>query len=106
MAVPAAGVDEAQPVPVDVNTLPAVPGEVKPVPPEAAGKALVKVTFKSVPIDSAVEPLDCNAKTPEVSAVVLTPEEPDTTPLSEFMVEANLLLLVLAIFKMPAGHCL
>ena len=31
------GVD-AHPVPVEVNTLPAVPGEVKPVPPAAAGR--------------------------------------------------------------------
>ncbi len=32
-------------------------------------------------------PLDCNANTPLVSAVVLTPEEPDTTPLSALIVD-------------------
>jgi hypothetical protein len=56
------------------------------VPPEPIGRGLVSVVTKLVLIDSAVEPLDCNAKTPLVSAVVLTPEEPDTTPLSALIV--------------------
>jgi hypothetical protein len=45
-----------------------------------------KVADKSVPSVRAVEPLDCSANTPLVSAVVLTPEEPDTTPLSALIV--------------------
>jgi hypothetical protein len=82
--------------PAETNICPAEPVELLEPTPKAKDVLSVK----------PVVPLDCSAKTPEVSAVVLTPEEPDTTPLSEFMVEANLLLLVLAIFKMPAGHCL
>jgi len=59
---------------------------VAPVPPDATGSGFVSVVTKPVLIDSAVAPLDCSARTPEVSAVVLTPAEPDTTPLSALIV--------------------
>ncbi len=40
---------DAHPVPVDVRKLPAVPGEVKPVPPASAGKV------PAVSVDAPVE---------------------------------------------------
>ena len=46
MALPvvngAAGVDETQADPLEVSTLPAVPGDVNPVPPEPATKVADK----------------------------------------------------------------
>jgi len=61
---------------------------VLPVPPEATGKGWANVVTKPVLIESAVEPLDCNANTPLVSAVDFRPDVPDTTPLSELIVLA------------------
>ena len=66
--------------------------------------APANVAERSVLIVNAVVPLDCSAKTPEVSAVDFRPDEPDTTPLSALMSEANWLLLIFAIIKMPAWH--
>ena len=43
---------EDHPVPVDIRKLPAVPGEVKPVPPAAAG---------NVPAVSVVDPVEYSA---------------------------------------------
>jgi hypothetical protein len=68
------------------------------------GRGLVNVVTRPVLIDNAVEPLDCNAKTPLVSAVDFRPDVPDTTPLSALMRLANLILLVLTIIKMPTRH--
>ena len=67
----------AAPEPADVSTWPASPVAF----PEPTPIASVVLS------DRPVVPLDCNAKTPLVSAVVLTPEEPDTTPLSALIVD-------------------
>jgi hypothetical protein len=54
MAVPAAGVEETQADPVEVNTLPEVPGDVNPVPPLAAGKVPVTAVVNEI-FDSVLE---------------------------------------------------
>ena len=66
----------AAPAPAEVNNCPDVPKLGDDPTPKARDVFMVK----------PVVPLDCNAKTPEESAVVLSPAEPDTTPLSAFMV--------------------
>jgi len=57
MAVPAAGVDDVQPEPVDVKTLPAVPGVVRPVPPFAAGSVPVTPAVRLMLVIVLVAPL-------------------------------------------------
>ena len=54
MAVPAAGVEETQADPLEVSTLPEVPGLVNPVPPFAAGKAPVTAVVSDM-LDSVFE---------------------------------------------------
>jgi len=57
-APPLDGVEEVQPVPVEVKTLPAVPGDTKPVPPFAAGRVpvtpVVRLTFVIVLLDPLI----------------------------------------------------
>jgi hypothetical protein len=77
---------------VDKTALPVPVEVVTPVPPEPTGKGLVSVVTKPVLIDNAVEPLDCSAKTPLVSAVDFRPDEPEDTPLSALIVAAMLVL--------------
>jgi hypothetical protein len=48
----------------------------------------LNVAFCDVSTVTAVVPLVCNAKTPVESALVLSPAEPETTPLSAFMFDA------------------
>jgi hypothetical protein len=47
MAVPAAGVEDTQADPLEVNTLPEVPGDVNPVPPLAAASAPLNVLLEN-----------------------------------------------------------
>ena len=60
------------------------------VVPTGIVKAPVELntTFCNVSTVIALVPLVCNAKTPLESALVLSPAEPETTPLSAFMFDA------------------
>ena len=54
MAVPAAGVEDTQADPLEVSTLPEVPGADNPVPPFATGKVPVTAVVNEI-FDSVLE---------------------------------------------------
>jgi hypothetical protein len=54
---PDAGVEETQAEPFDVKTFPAVPGEVRPVPPFAAGKVPVTPVVRLMLVTVLLAPL-------------------------------------------------
>jgi hypothetical protein len=73
---PAAGVDDVQAEPLDVNTLPAVPGEGKelnPVPPDAAGSGFVnETTCEPLIVIAVVSPVWISSEF-ELSPVDISP---------------------------------
>jgi hypothetical protein len=72
--------------------------DVEPVPPDATGSALVKVTTCAVLMLNAVVATPpavvvCNANAPSLAAVVFNPALPLVTPLSDRMVDGMLIYL-------------